>query len=342
MSLENSNKPKFKFKEYISEKADCIGGSYQFDCYTDKNGEVILIMIYFDIDRPGDRIHHILLIALKDNKVIKKLEDHKDRVLIIRYFQEPKSKKDYLISADRFQTVIVWDLNDFCKIFEIQMNYYSFIYSSLLISYSNNIYAVISTLGEGSTKIFNLKDKSKFIDINNTKNLSVYYLTYWYNKKSNQLIIIQCGKKIILMTEFPNNIVYDILNSDEKYQYNISGLVFTNEERNLLAVSATYGLIIIYDLEQKKIMLKIMIDNVFLYNFIKWNDNYLFVLDSLNKKIINFNIKDNEFKHEDEIELPELYYDRFIKKVNHPIYGESLITVGIDWKIKLFVIPKNS
>ena len=143
MSLENSNKPKLKFKEYISEKADCLGSSYQFDCYSDKNGEVILIMVYFDIEHPGDRIHDILLIALNDNKVIKKLKGHKDRVLSARYFQEPNSKKDYLISADRRQIVIVWDLNDFCKIFEKEMNYDSFIYSSLLISFSNNIYAVI-------------------------------------------------------------------------------------------------------------------------------------------------------------------------------------------------------
>ena len=209
MSLESINKPKFKFKEYISEKAESLGSSYQFDCYKDKNGEIILIMAYFDIDRPGDRIHHILLITLKDNKVIKKLEDHKDRVITIRYFQEPNSKKDYLISADRNHIVIVWDLNDFCKIFEKEMNYDSFIYSSLLISYSNNIYAVISTLGRGSTKIINLKDKSKSIDINNTYNLPVYFLSYWYNKKSNQFIIIQCGQKVILMTEFPNNKVYD-------------------------------------------------------------------------------------------------------------------------------------
>ena len=342
MSLESINKPKFKFKEYISEKAESLGSSYQFDCYKDKNGEIILIMAYFDIDRPGDRIHHILLITLKDNKVIKKLEDHKDRVITIRYFQEPNSKKDYLISADRNHIVIVWDLNDFCKIFEAKINYDSYIYSTLLIFYLNNIYAVISTLGGGSTKIINLKDKSKSIDINNTYNLPVYFLSYWYNKKSNQFIIIQCGQKVILMTEFPNNKVYDTFNSSDKYPYNLSALVFTSGERDLLAVSATFGLITIYDLEQKKIMLKIMIDNVFLYNFIKWNDNYLFVLDCSNKKIINFNIKDNEFRQEDDIQLPELYFDRFIKKVNHPTYGESLITVGIDWKIKLFVIPKNS
>ena len=342
MSSENINKPKFKFKEYISEKADCIGGSYQFDCYKHKNGEVILIMSYFDIDHILENIHDILLITLNDNKVIKKLKGHNDRIISVRYFQEPNSKKDYLISADRRQIVIVWCLNDFCKIFETKMNYDSLISSNLLIFDSNNIYVVISTLGEGSTKIFNLKDKSKFIDINNTNNLSVYYLTYWYNKKSNQHIIIQCGKMLILMTEFPNNKIYDTLNSDENYPYNYSGLVFTNEERDLLAVSVIIGLITIYNLEQKKIMLKIIIKNAFLYNFIKWNDNYLFVLDSSKKKIINFNIKDNEFRQEDDIQLPELNYDKFIKRVNHPIYGESLVTIGIDWKLKLFVIQKDN
>ena len=191
MSLESINKPKFKFKEYISEKAESLGSSYQFDCYKHKNGEVILIMSYFDIDHILENIHDILLITLNDNKVIKKLKGHNDRVLSTRYFQEPNSKKDYLISADRNHIVIVWDLNDFCKIFEAKINYDSYIYSTLLIFYLNNIYAVISTLGGGSTKIINLKDKSKSIDINNTYNLPVYFLSYWYNKKNNQLIIIQ-------------------------------------------------------------------------------------------------------------------------------------------------------
>ena len=31
-----------------------------------------------------------------------------------------------------------------------------------------------------------------------------------------------------------------------------------------------------------------------------------------------------------------MYFDRFIRKVYHPIYGESILSVGIDWKIKLF------
>ena len=31
-----------------------------------------------------------------------------------------------------------------------------------------------------------------------------------------------------------------------------------------------------------------------------------------------------------------MYYDRFIRKVDHPKYGESILSVGIDWKVKLY------
>ena len=28
--------------------------------------------------------------------------------------------------------------------------------------------------------------------------------------------------------------------------------------------------------------------------------------------------------------------NRFIRKVDHPVYGESILSVGIDWKVKLY------
>ena len=31
-----------------------------------------------------------------------------------------------------------------------------------------------------------------------------------------------------------------------------------------------------------------------------------------------------------------MYFDRFIRKVDHPVYGESILSVGIDWKVKLY------
>ena len=50
------------------------------------------------------------------------------------------------------------------------------------------------------------------------------------------------------------------------------------------------------------------------------------MIDSNNNKIIN------------SVEIKEIFsYERFIKKVKHPLYGEALISVGNDYKIKLFI-----
>ena len=31
-----------------------------------------------------------------------------------------------------------------------------------------------------------------------------------------------------------------------------------------------------------------------------------------------------------------MYFDRFIEKVEHPLYGESILSIGLDGKIRLF------
>jgi len=45
---------------------------------------------------------------------------------------------------------------------------------------------------------------------------------------------------------------------------------------------------------------------------------------------------DNNYKVVSKVLCPEMYYDRFIRKVDHPKYGESILSVGIDWKVKLY------
>ena len=46
---------------------------------------------------------------------------------------------------------------------------------------------------------------------------------------------------------------------------------------------------------------------------------------------------EDNYKIKSKVLCPEFFFDRFIKKVDHPLYGESILSVGIDWKIKLFV-----
>ena len=104
----------------------------------------------------------------------------------------------------------------------------------------------------------------------------------------------------------------------------------------MFACSATYGLVLVVDLETKTKVKEILMDDVHLYSFVRWNDHYLLLNDCLQRRVIVFDML-NDYKIKSKVLCPEMYFERFIKKVNHPKYGESLLSVGIDWTIKLFV-----
>lgn len=334
------NEPNFKFKEIIREHCECLSSSYQFECYKNNNGEVILVSPFYDLTNI-DNINNfsIFIVRLIDNKEIKQLKGHKDRILSIRYYKNSIDNKDYLISSDRKENIIVWDLNDFSKKLEMNMNYNSMIYSILLFFDSNTLFAVISSIDSNDyTKVIDINNQNNIVNLKNS-NKEIYLLLYWYNSLKNMHNIIQCGKNLILINEFPSNEIYNQFNSDEKHPYNLGGTVFKNKGRDLLAVSATFGLIQIYDLQYKEVFIKILLNNSFLYSFVKWNDNYLLINDCLNNSILILDMKDS-FQIKKEIKLfkgLDKNFDRFIQKIEHPLYGEAILSVGIDFKIKLFI-----
>lgn len=334
--------PNFRFKEIVTDKSDCLSSTYQFDCYKDKNGEIILISPFFDYENILKQEHHISLINLQNNKVIKKLEGHKDRVVTVRYFQDPSNKNDYFISADRKYHIIVWDLNNECtKKLDIVVKYEGFIYSCLLIFEEKKMWAVVSSLGENNvTKVIDVDNKDHICEIEDSRGLNIYFLAYWYNKdaldNTQKHNIIQCGKNKILISEFPANNTYHILETDEKHPYNLAGIVFKNKNRDILAVSATYGLIQFLDLATKTLVKVFESEDVHLYSFIRWNDDYLLINDCLQRRILILDMK-KDYRIKSKVLCPQMHFDRFIKKVDHPLYGESILSIGIDFKIKLFI-----
>ena len=122
-------------------------------------------------------------------------------------------------------------------------------------------------------------------------------------------------------------------------KYNISnnlcGLVFKKGNKDLLITSATRGLIKIIDLKEKKEIYTKEYTDVFFYNFVRWNDQYMLLYEALQRRVLVLDM-DNEYKIVSKVLLPEMYFDRFIRKVDHPKYGESILSVGIDWKVKLY------
>ena len=357
MSFDNidfETNPNFKFKEYPAELRECLGSTYVYDVFKSKEGKTILISPYWNINKQcnteGDpskdleQYHYISLIDLQDNKEITKLVKHKDRVITCRFFENPFNKKQYFISADRKCQVVVWDLSDDCKIiFDENVRYDNFIYSVLMFFDENKIYVVTSTLGNGETLIYTVGDKAEPTKIEYTKDTSVYYLDYWNEKKDDGKLyhyIIQLVKNSVIIHSFTEGQEITRFDTGEKYANNLCGMVYKKNGKDLLITSATRGLIQVIDLESKKLLWTKEYNDVFFYNFVKWNENIILLYDAFQRRIfvLDTNTEGNQpYKIISKVLCPEMFYDKFIKKVNHPVYGESLLSIGVDWRIKLWV-----
>ena len=107
---------------------------------------------------------------------------------------------------------------------------------------------------KGITKVLDIQNTNNLIIIKNS-NFGIFLLLYWHNSKNNRHNIIQCGKKKVLISEFPNNEIYHEFILEEKYPNSMGGIVFKYKEKDFLAVSATYGLIQLCHLEHKQVFL---------------------------------------------------------------------------------------
>ena len=319
--------PNFIYKETISKEADCLSNCDTFDLYKEKNNDIILVIPTINPINFDNKDFYINLINLNNsNEIIKKLPGHKERIITLKIFINPKTKKEYLISADKGENIIVWDIHDnFKKIFQRKFEYdpYSFIYSTLIIFTEKNTFIIASSISEkNKTLIVDINKPQNVIEIKNSENLPVYCLCYWINEEAeddkDKHNIIQCGKNKILITQFPRNETYYEINTDEKYSYNSGGLVFNVKDKDYLAISATS-------------------ENVHLFSLVKWNESKLLLIDMRFSKIIIMDINDN-YKIISKNYIPELGIASYMKKIRHPNYGECLLINDKKWKIKLFAL----
>ena len=351
--MKFTTNPNFKFKEYITDISEGYGTSSLFEVFIDKEGDTILASPYMDIANPYSHQFHISLISLSHNKEKKKLIGHIHRLKVIRYFINTETKKEYLISADRKYKVIIWDINDdYSIIFNRIIKYDNYINDVLLLFIDNNEYAVTSTMStSGYTKIINfhyekkennaeyndiIDNNNSIVNIKDSFGVKVYNLSYWHNKINNYHYIIQCGESKILISEYQNKEKYAIIESGEDYKFNLSSIIYTKKDKDILLISSSFGQIIIYDLLNKIEIKRIKLGKAYLNNIVKWNDNYFLTIDASNKSILIFNTDD--YKIISCIKISQIFsHERYERKVMHPLYGESLISVGNDYKVKLYV-----
>jgi WD40 repeat protein len=253
--------------------------------------------------------------------------------------------------------VFVWDIdNSYTKLFTINTKYNDIIYSCLLVftgdgsvnenkSISNsNGYIITSTFDiskenqNSATKVYSIENGDFINYIKNTNTNSVFYLLSWINKKDKKNYIIQfCYMKILITNLLDDDDVYAELIQEQKLSY-YSGFIYEQkqEDKVYLYSSSKNGFINIWDLDNKILVNNININGSILCHIIQWDEKYAIVANYNGKsfKVINL----ETLSAENDIGDSHTKEVKSIKKIRHPLLGDSLLTAGNDNTIKLWSI----
>ena len=325
-----------KFRQNIINSNASYGWNDIFEVYVSrKDNKEYLVS-------PNNNNYKLDVISLLENKITVSLKGHNNHIRTIRYFINNMNSEEYLISADNDIIVIIWEITyDFNMKFKINTNYSDNIYSCLLLFdlINENNYIVTSSYAQlednekSATKLYSLENGQLIKYIIYSNKSAVYYLLSWYNKKNSKYYIIQFTFKAILINSVIDDELYCEL-IQEPEDNHLSGFIFNLDNKDYLCSSSYNGYINIWDLFNKSIYKVINTNDCVLCNIIQWNNKYSIVADYDNKsfKIIDFEkgqvVKDIKGEHTDKVPC--------VKKIYHPLYGESLLTAGQDNTIKLW------
>lgn len=272
------------------------------------------------------------IIQLVNNKKAKTLKGHEHNIIIVEYYINHKNyNNEYLISIESVNMVIIWDINNsYNKIHKFyESDDHTLVTCLLYFPYNSNEDYIITPMhdcDEEGTKVYSLKNCNliKYID---TKCNYIEVILPWYNKKDKKDYIIQIAEEIIFVNNMSDDNSFYTLNLKE-IDCNFNGFLYNKNNNDYLCVSQINGYIHIWDLVQKNIfkIIKIGVEDYLI--IIKWNNKYtiganngLKVIDIENGQIVTV-IKEKI---------------NYIKKLNHPIYGESII-VGDKKNISVWAI----
>ena len=250
-------------------------------------------------------------------KIMQRLYGHNQRIVFVKYYLDPYTDSEYLLSADKEEVVIVWKIlskNNYKKYSYIntfygQLLFRQSIYSCIAFFTPKKNYLYTTSVTKNYSRLYEFEDgsflKNVIITLNN---YTIYLLKY------KDYIIDICKDFIIIYNPFSEEI-YDKIENEYTSGENRSGCIIYNKDNtDYLCITNCYGNIIIYDLKVKKVF-KTIQTKVEFYHIISWNLKYLIVAAYGNDAIWIMDFDENIKK------------DAF-KSVNHPICVQKMILNG--------------
>ena len=327
--------PNFRLKETIIEMKCCFGINDIFDVYNAPNDHDELYLV-----SPGEN-SSIFINRLKDKKLIKELEGIKAQIHFLKHFYNKNDKTDYLIASYKGSTVRLWNLLNYKLIYSLKINYSvnTRIYSCLSYFPENKDNYLITSSNEDKeedfTKIYDFYTSNFIGNLEHTNRKDIFYLLLWNN--NNNDYVIGTSNSLIFINNIETKKNYKILESDKVLSNFNSACLFQKDGVDYLYVTTVRGCIIIWDLNKYIIKEYIYYKSSYFCNILIWSENYLLVSEKNDGCILVIDIQRNRVIS--VLKNIHDFYAMCLKKIIHPIYGESLLSCAIDNKINLSIHP---
>ena len=176
-------------------------------------------------------INIIKIKSVDDIKIIQRLYGHNQRIVFVKYYLDPYTDNEYLLSADKEEVVIVWKIVDkgnyerFCYIntFYGQLLMRQSIYSCIIFFTERKNYIYTTSVTKNYSRLYELEDGSFLRNVTITLyNYTLHLIKY------KQYIIDICKDYIMIYNPF-NELLYDTIKNDQTLGENRSGCIVYNK-----------------------------------------------------------------------------------------------------------------
>ena len=339
IKINNNNPNKEKIKDIQILKEFNIDSFT--DCYLDNTFTVfksvndILNLIY------TDKSNSIVSYDLVNNKIINEIKNaHNDLITSFRHFLDNNNKEDLIISISSEDNCLkLWNINNLECLLNLQsVNKEGFLFSACMLNNLGTNYIITSNCMWNNTpeaiKVFDLNGK-KIKEIKDSID-AILFLDIYYDKKLCKNYIVSGSLNGVSSYDFNKGELYHKY-FDNYISYHCSIIVTEQEKIVKLIESSTDGHIRIWNFHSPELLNKIKINNNWLYGICLMSQKYLFV--GCTNNIIKFI----------DIEKGKIIKDLIghnsriicIKKINHPNFGDCILSQGYkNGQIKLW-IPKK-
>lgn len=328
-----SNPKDITFRKNISETAhktnsvDCV-----FSAFKSIKGDSYVIW--------GTPQYSIECYDLLQDKIIKTVNAaHSNTIFSCRHYLDRKGKRDLCISSSYDRSVKVWNIRDnwenLITINTAHTGYYIYSVSVLCDEKAGQNY-IITTAPNEFSKVWDFTGKQ--LRIFGVSNESTYFIDVYYDNKDSKYYILNANSQDVKAYEFKTGLLY------KKYKgapqtWHMSAVVVDINKLPTLIETDGNGNLRLWNFHSGELIKTISSGGIInLRGFTVWNDQFVFSTGS-DYHIKLFDIQNGVFV---KGFLGHKSTACSVVKIVHPLYGESLISHGLDGKLKLWTLPQSS